>query len=73
MRNLFMSAVLIAALGSSTFAATYPPAATRAGPSPTALAPDVNAKREACADSWRRQATHVGTRAVFMKACVNKG
>ncbi len=71
MRNLFTPVVLIAALGSSTFAATSPPAVARVSPSPTALRP--SGKRDACADSWRRQATHVGTRVVFMKACVNKG
>ena len=75
MRNLFTPAALIATLvlGSPTLAATSPPAVARAVPSPTAVRAIAGSKHEACADSWRKQATHVGTRLVFMRACVNKG
>ena len=75
MPNLFTPVVLITtlSLGSSTFAATSPPAAAHSGPSATALRHNTSSKRDACANSWRKQTMHVGTRVVFMKACVSKG
>lgn len=73
MRTLLMPVVFIAALGSTSFAATSPPAAARDNPASATPRPSPLVKRQACADSWRKQAMHIGTRVVFMNACVNRG
>jgi|GEM_PF-1337413 len=77
MRNLILSAVLIASFGagSAAFAATTPahPAPVKAAHIVAPVVSPIPAKQEACAKAWRDQKTHQGTRGAFMKACVAKG